>query len=362
MTNEIKVMLVDDSAVIRGFLSRALTEDPKIDIVASVSNGKMAVDMIERTQPDVIILDIEMPVMDGIEAIPHLLERKPGTKILMCSTLSAKGASITMKALSIGATDCIVKPSNTTGITSGPDFQKELLNLVHSLVNSRPTPKQDRQESQQDNAPIAKTAGSAPTIRNNPADYKGKPSIIAVGSSTGGPQALFKVLPHFKDFDVPIIITQHMPKTFTTILAQHIQSNCNLPAKEAEEDMVLEPGTAYVAPGGFHMVLKKNEQSRVVTKITDTPPENFCKPSVDPMMRSAIDIYGNKVLGVMLTGMGSDGLKSFTELTERGGRIIAQDEKTSVVWGMPGAVAQKGICSAILPLEEIGPWVKRVVN
>ena len=185
--------------------------------------------------------------------------------------------------------------------------------------------------------------------------------VIAVGSSTGGPQALFEVIKSFKDFDIPIVITQHMPATFTKILSEHIQQQTGVPSHEGEEDMLIENGNVYVAPGGFHMHLVKKEDNTVRIHLDDGPAENFCKPSVDPMFRTAIDIYGNKTLGVILTGMGNDGLGGGKVLTEQGGRLIAQDEETSVVWGMPGAVAQAGLCSEVLPLDQIGPWVKKAV-
>lgn len=362
MSKKIKVMLVDDSAVIRGLISRHLDTEPSIEIVASVSNGQMAVNMVEKAAPDVIVLDIEMPIMDGITAIPLLIEKNPEAKILMCSTLSEKGAEITLKALTLGATDCIVKPTTSSGIASGEDFKVELIRLIKTLgpVNISTSP-----ASQTTSSSTADPANEQPiqkfSLRSELSDYKGKPDLIAVGSSTGGPQALFSVLPHFKGFNIPIVITQHMPKTFTTILAQHIQTNCNITCHEGAEGMKLENGVAYVAPGGYHMELRREKLDTFIT-LSEGPPENFCKPSVDPMMRSAIEIYGRKVLGVMLTGMGNDGKNSFTDLAKLGGMIVAQDEETSVVWGMPGAVANNNICSAVLPLNEIGPWVNKAVT
>jgi two-component system chemotaxis response regulator CheB len=356
-SGSIRVMLVDDSAVIRGFITRILEKTTDIQVVGSAGNGQMAVDLIDKADPDIIILDIEMPVMDGLTAIPLLLKKKPNAKILMCSTLSAKGATVTLKAMSLGATDCIVKPTSSGELATSTDFADNLLRLVRAIGGGRSS-----------TATAPRTAGGvaskpdAPVkIHDTPMTYKGKPSLIAVGSSTGGPQALFEVCKSFKGFNVPIVITQHMPATFTAILAQHIEQHCGVPCHEGKEGMVLENGYIYVAPGGFHMHLV-DKGGKATIHLDEGAPENFCKPSVDPMFRTAVNIYGNKVLGVILTGMGSDGLSGGKVLVEKGGRVIAQDKATSVVWGMPGAVATAGICAAILPLTQIGAWVRKAAG
>ena len=197
-------------------------------------------------------------------------------------------------------------------------------------------------------------------MRDKALTYTGKPSLVAIGSSTGGPQALFEALRTVKGINVPIVITQHMPKTFTAILAEHIQQNCGIPCHEGEQDMAIEPGHAYVAPGGFHMEIVR-EDGKLKINIDDGAQINYCKPSIEPMMESAINVYGNKVLGIMLTGMGHDGIEGFKVLADKGGAIIAQDELTSVVWGMPGAVALAGIATDVMPIHEIGPWLKKNV-
>ena len=363
---KIRVMLVDDSAVIRGLISRTLETQDDIDIISSVSNGEMAVNAMKRADPDVIILDIEMPVMSGIEALPLLLKEKPDVKILMCSTLSHRGADITLKALALGATECIGKPTSTNEIAASGEFSDELLRLVRGLgqpethrESHKPAPT-DEKKPRAYTAPSA--AGSAPIkLRHDPFGYTGKPDILAIGSSTGGPQALLSLMAVINDLDIPIIITQHMPKTFTAVLAKHITQNCGIPCQEGEEGMVLQKRNAYVAPGGLHMTIIKKPGGRPSIHIDDGPPENYCKPSVDTMLRSAIEIYGKKILTVILTGMGHDGLESCRTLTENGGRVIAQDQKTSVVWGMPGAVAEAELCTAVLPLNEIGSWVHTAV-
>ncbi|MCB1556247.1 MAG: chemotaxis response regulator protein-glutamate methylesterase [Alphaproteobacteria bacterium] len=364
-------MLVDDSAVIRGLISRALEKDPDVHIAASVHNGQAAVDAIERIAPDVVLLDIEMPVMDGLSALPLLLQKKPGVKVLMCSTLSKQGATVTMRALELGATDYITKPT-ARELSSAEDFQTELVRLVRALGGKpafRSVALPPGGASAGAPAPAGRNTtgttsqlfrGADVKLRNDSMAYKGKPDILAIGSSTGGPQALFEVIKSFQAFDIPIVITQHMPKTFTHILAQHIQQHCGITCHEGAQGMALEKGNAYVAPGGFHMLFRK-DGLKVTIDLNDGPQENFCKPAVDPMMRSLIEIYGSKILAVILTGMGYDGQKGCAALVERGGRVVAQDEETSVVWGMPGAVATTGLCSAVLPLKDIGPWVRRSV-
>ncbi|MCK5384765.1 MAG: chemotaxis response regulator protein-glutamate methylesterase [Alphaproteobacteria bacterium] len=363
-SEKITVMLVDDSSVIRGVLSNMLKSDPCIKVVASVSNGEHAVVMAKSKQPDVVILDVEMPVMDGLTALPEILKNSPDTKVIMCSSLTAKGADTTIKAMALGAVECLVKP--TSAIARDPDspFRKRLLNLVRSLgaIRRRAHPTGVPRTPGSVAAPTAVIGtGDHITLKKDIGVYKGKPSIFAIGSSTGGPKALFKVLSDIKALNVPIVITQHMPATFTKILAEHISHQTGVSAFEGADGMVVESGKVYIAPGSRHMLFEE-KGGRLTIQLDDGPEENFCKPSVDPMLRSLMDIYGNKVFCVILTGMGHDGLKEAKILAECGGRIIAQDEKTSVVWGMPGAVAMAGICSAVLPLEKIGPSIKQACH
>jgi two-component system chemotaxis response regulator CheB len=372
----IKVMLVDDSSVVRGLLTRILETDPQIKIIATAGNGQTAIDSLKRIKPDIIILDIEMPVMDGITALPLLLQESPGSKVLICSTLSLRNAEITLKALAMGATDTIAKPTAAGQIINDQnDFKNNLINLVKQIGTSTvkrwspssPTP--TPVPSSTGTADMAIKLSTTPKVRLYAADitlrdiktaYQGKPEIIAIGSSTGGPQALFKVLENCKGMDIPIVITQHMPPTFTAMLALHIQQHSGLPAAEGKDGELLKPGHVYVAPGGMHMTIER-ENMRPVIRLNTNPPENFCRPAVDPMMRSLISAYGNKVLGVILTGMGSDGFLSGRALVDAGGRLFAQDEASSVVWGMPGAVATGGLCHAVASIDELGPLVHRTI-
>ena len=242
-------------------------------------------------------------------------------------------------------------------------IQKQLVGTIKALVpheNRRPFGDKYRTKTSL-RIPKPRERAANLQIHDDRFSYKGKPEIIIIGSSTGGPKALFKLIEDFKGFDVPIVITQHMPPTFTKILADHIEKNTGIPTHEGEEGMIIEAGHIYIAPGGLHMKFRKGYSGKVMIKLDDSPPVNFCKPSVDPMFNSAIEIFGKKAFGIILTGMGNDGLKGSQNLVEKGGRLIAQDEETSVVWGMPGAVANAGLCSEILPIDKIGPRIRKTV-
>jgi len=365
----VRVMVVDDSAVIRGLLTRALEGDTDIRVVASVGDGQMAVNSLQRNSIDVIVLDIEMPVMDGLTAIPKLLAVAPQVKIIMASTLTLRGADVSMRCLSAGAADYIPKPTSTRELGGAEDFKRELVSKVKALGAAAKRAGSRTRGELRPLTPVAapsfaKRETGPVTLRPVPAGaVQTKPDIIAIGSSTGGPQALFEVLSHLKTgVNQPILITQHMPATFTTILAEHITRQCGLNAQEAKDGEPIVSGRCYIAPGDFHMLVTQRGGTNVIS-LTKDPPENFCRPAVDPMMRSIVKAYGGrKVLACILTGMGQDGLKGCTEVVNAGGTLIAQDEASSVVWGMPGAVAQAGICSAVLPLKEIGPYIRKFAS
>ncbi|MBI3513983.1 MAG: chemotaxis response regulator protein-glutamate methylesterase [Proteobacteria bacterium] len=362
-------MVVDDSAVIRGLFTRALEQDHEIKVVASVGDGRMAVDTLKRHDIDVVVLDIEMPVMDGLTAVPLLIEAKPGLPIIMASTLTRKNAEISMRALALGAKDYVTKPSTTSELTSAATFQQELIAKIKALAGRRRGPRPA--------APIVPVRPGAPPAAPDaaapatPRPTRGttvtlraagteKPDVLAIGSSTGGPQALFNVVGQLsKDVRQPILITQHMPATFTTILAEHLARISNRVCAEAKDGELLEAGRIYVAPGDFHMVIEGSAPGKRIIKLLKTPPENFCRPAVDPMLRSLADAFGRRVLVAILTGMGYDGQKGAERIIQVGGTVIAQDEASSVVWGMPGAVALAGLCSAVLPIAEIGPYLQR---
>lgn len=380
----IRVMVVDDSVVIRGLLSRWVEADPALELVASHRNGKLAVDDIERSNPDVVVLDIEMPEMDGLTALPLMLRKKRDLVVVMASTLTRRNAEVSLRALSLGAQDYVPKPESTSEVTTSIDFRRELIDKVKALGQRRRGSSSAGGRMMRAQTAAGRTASQAPA-GSAPAGYtrlaagaaapaaapairtraysSARPRILAIGSSTGGPQALQQL---FTDIgtairEVPVVVTQHMPPTFTAILAEHIAKAALRPAKEAENGEVLKPGHIYVAPGGLHMVIDK-DGGQVVARLNDSPPVNFCKPAVDPLFDSVAKIYGSATLAVVLTGMGHDGAAGVRTIAAGGGSVIAQDEATSVVWGMPGAAAQTGMCCEILPITRIGPKISGLLS
>ncbi len=346
----IRVLIVDDSAVIRSVIARTLEEQDGVEVVGKAVNGQLGVESVAELNPDIVILDIEMPVMDGITALPLILKEKPGVRVLICSTLSARGADISIKALSLGAADCLLKPDSSE-ISAAETFKKDLVRVVRGLMPGKWQPKAA--------VPSAMPSSSQITLRKHPGILA--PKILAIGSSTGGPKVLMDVMAGLKDLPIPIVITQHMPKTFTALLAQHIQQKAGIPCVEGQPGDILKPGHAYVAPGGYHMVFEKRGED-VCIQTNEDPPENFCRPSVNPMLRSLLPIYKDRILCVILTGMGNDGSQVCEDLVKQGGQVIAQDEATSVVWGMPGAVATAGLCSAVLPDYKISEKIRTIVQ
>lgn len=386
-------MIVDDSSLIRRILTGWFNESPDFKIVAAHSNGRRAADDIGRTQPDVVILDIEMPEMDGLTALPLILERKPGTAVIVASTLSRRGAEVSLKALTLGASDYLTKP-DTGDVSSAQQFRDDLMEKARQLgqrAKKRTSLRVPRAE--RPTAPPAVSApgptvaapspATAPSAAPAPAALRDvayhrapsvapklraysrlPPRIVAIGSSTGGPQALSQV---FADLGpamnaVPVVIAQHMPPTFTAILAEHIAKVANRRTSEGVDGEPLLPGRIYVAPGGKHMLVAKAEGGGSIIRLSDAPPVNFCKPAVDPLFESVASLYGNTTLGIVLTGMGSDGARGADVIAKAGGSIIAQDEATSVVWGMPGATVAIGACADILPLVEIGRKAARILS
>lgn len=353
-------MIVDDSAVVRGLFTRSLEADPDFAVVASVGDGQMALNALQRHDVEIVILDIEMPVMDGLTALPKLIAAKPGIRVLVASTLTERGAAISLKAMAAGAADYVTKPGSAA-LISADDFKQELLGKVRALAQSRRTARGEAQPTMQPLAGIATPSAAhqrrSGEIRLRAASNE-RPEILAIGSSTGGPQALFRLLKDVAPLSVPIVITQHMPATFTTILAEHIQRVAGRPTSEAVDGETIIRTHIYVAPGDFHMLVEADGTQRRL-RLSKAAPENFCRPSVDPMLRSIARVYGKRVLCAILTGMGQDGLRGGEAVVGSGGTMIAQDEKTSIVWGMPGAVAMAGLCSAVLPLDELGPAIMR---
>jgi two-component system, chemotaxis family, protein-glutamate methylesterase/glutaminase len=364
-------MVVDDSVVIRGMISRWIGAEPDMEVSASLRTGLDAVNQIERIKPDVAVLDIEMPELDGISALPQLLAKKRDLVIIMASTLTRRNAEISFKALSLGAADYIPKPESTREASAAETFHHDLIQKIRHLgararrraspaAGPSPAPALDRVRE------VAPQPAAAPLaqlqLARRPFSMLA-PRVLLIGSSTGGPQALMTLVadigPVIDRF--PVLITQHMPPTFTTILAEHLGRASRRPAHEAVDGELVKPGRIYLAPGGRHMRVVRHGADAAIA-LDDGPPVNFCKPAVDPLFNSAIDVWQGGIMSVILTGMGSDGMRGGKDIVAAGGSVIAQDEATSVVWGMPGAAANAGICAAVLPLNQIAPKLVRLFS
>lgn len=355
----IKVMLVDDSAIIRGLISKALTKEPSVEVVATAMNGLMAIDLAKFHKPDVIILDIEMPEMDGITALPKIIEASPNSHVIMASTLTQSNAAISMKAMELGATDYLPKPSSRSDANSLETFYAALRQKVVTLGGSDAvkTPVALRQPQA-----AAKPAVTAP-VKLDGRKLEGHIDAIAIASSTGGPKALQDLFTALKGqlMHVPIFVTQHMPPTFTSLLATNLGKYSNRPAAEAKDGEKVKPGQIYVAPGDYHMLAKRDKDGVHLT-LNQGPAENFCRPAADPMLRSLAEVYRNKLLLVVLTGMGQDGMLGAKQVVANGGYVIAQNKESCVVYGMPKAVADEGLCTNILPLQEISHYLTQKVR
>jgi two-component system, chemotaxis family, protein-glutamate methylesterase/glutaminase len=368
----ITVLVVDDSVVVRRLIVDALTGSENIEVVGTAANGLLAQAKIDQLKPDVVTMDIEMPQMDGIQAVRELRKRHKQLPVIMFSTLSAAGASATLEALSAGATDYVTKPSNVGSVAESiAAVREQLVPKIHALggkrrpaaaAPARPAAAPSRPGSPPPRAGLPPSGpgrpGAAPT---GPPDGRtvrratagGRIDILAIGSSTGGPDALTKVLTGLPaDLPVPIVITQHMPAVFTKMFAERLDRSTPLRVVEATEGMELAPGTAYIAPGDFHLVLHRRGTA-TLTKLSTAPQENSCRPAVDVMFRSVSALYGASAYATVLTGMGHDGRGGAKVLRDAGAEILAQDEASSVVWGMPGAVVGAGLADEVLPLDRI---------
>ena len=369
--DQLRVMVVDDSVVIRGMISRWIGAEPDMEVAASLRTGLDAVNQLERINPDVAVLDIEMPELDGISALPQLLAKKRDLIIIMASTLTRRNAEISFKALSLGASDYIPKPESTREASAAEIFHHDLIQKIRHLGAKvrrarrraasppwrRCSTGRARHRPVRPPAPVAQ-----PQLVRRPFGMLA-PRVLLIGSSTGGPQALMSLVaeigPVIDRF--PVLITQHMPPTFTTILAEHLARASRRPAHEAVDGEIVKAGQIYLAPGGRHMRVVRHGADAAIA-LDDGPPVNFCKPAVDPLFTSAIDVWQGGIMSVILTGMGSDGMRGGKDIVAAGGSVIAQDEATSVVWGMPGAAANAGICAAVLPLNQIAPKLVRLFS
>nr|WP_204262297.1 chemotaxis response regulator protein-glutamate methylesterase [Blastococcus saxobsidens] len=354
-------MVVDDSVVVRKIVTDVLSEDPGIEVVGTAVNGKVALSKMESLKPDLITMDIEMPEMNGIEAVRAIRAGAGGggagrapsrVPIIMFSTLTERGATATLDALSAGANDYVTKPANVGSVAQSMESVRQQLIPKIKGLTGRPV------------TPLRSAAATAPPPPPRPAAPRTgpgkKPAVLVIGSSTGGPEALARVLPALPaNLPVPVLLAQHMPPVFTRQFAQRLDRLCALRVVEAVDGTPLVPGTVHLAPGDHHLVVRANGRASFATSLNQNPPENFCRPAVDPLFRSAVAAYDGAVLGVVLTGMGADGRNGCGEIRNAGGTVVVQDQATSVVWGMPGAVAQAGYADEILPLDRIAEAIHR---
>lgn len=353
--DKIRVMIVDDAVVVRQILSNLLAEDPQIEIVGTASNGKIALAKYAQLKPDVVTLDIEMPEMDGLATLKELRKLTYTLPIIMFSTLTERGASATIDALSFGASDYVTKPANVGSVSTAiARIKAELIPKIKSLVaRSKPMAAAPA-------APIK--LAPKPAIATRVLPTSTQIEAVTIGVSTGGPNALSVVLPMLPaDLGVPVFIVQHMPPLFTKFLAERLATQCKLKVCEATDSMKVVANTIYIAPGDYHMIVERRPGGLMV-KLNQDAPENSCRPAVDVLFRSVAKTYGAKTLGVVLTGMGSDGLHGCENIREAGGRVFAQDQATSVVWGMPGYVAGAGLAEKVLPLDSVAPEIIKIVK
>ncbi|MEM7324643.1 MAG: chemotaxis response regulator protein-glutamate methylesterase [Actinomycetota bacterium] len=358
MSGNAKILLVDDSAVIRGLLTKLIDKQPGMEVLSTAPNGRVGVEKARSMNPDLVVMDIEMPIMDGLEAVAEINKTHPKIPIVMFSTLTEKGATAALNALELGASDYATKPRNTGSMTAAlEEVKDELVSKISALLGPAFNARGAGGPAE---AALGAPSAAGPARKRRAVNTQ--PAAVVVGSSTGGPHALEAVLTAIRQpLPVPMFITQHMPETFTKVLAERLNNKCQSTVHEAEDGMVVQPGHCYIAPGGFHLSLEKQGTS-VATKLLTTDPINSCRPSVEPMFETAAAIYGRRLVAVMLTGMGSDGLDGSRRIAGLGSPVVVQDEATSVVWGMPGAVAKAGLASEVLSLAEIGPRIVQLAG
>jgi two-component system, chemotaxis family, protein-glutamate methylesterase/glutaminase len=362
VARKIKVMIVEDSAVIRSLLTRWLNAESDIEVVGIASNGREALERVKDLGPDIVLLDIEMPVMDGVTALPEILKSVPTARVIMASNLTQRGGEVTIRALAAGASDYLAKPD--AQLANAPDYKRELLFKVRMLGNRALRDPANALSA----APVRKvdshmgrpSLATQPTLR--PVSLHNRPMAVFIGASTGGPEALKVVVGALAGkINVPVLITQHMPALFTKILAEHLSKQTGAKVIEATDGSDAMAGVFYIAPGDRHMVVERTAGGLRI-QLNDLPPENFCRPAVDPLFRSAAAALGDRALAIMLTGMGHDGREGTKALAGKGAMILAQDEQTSVVWGMPGAIVRAGLASAAKPLDDIAPAILNVMR
>jgi two-component system chemotaxis response regulator CheB len=349
--SKIRILVVDDAVVFRRLLTEVLSNDPALEVVGTAANGRIALTRIPQVAPDVVILDVEMPEMDGLTTLAEIRKTHPRLPVIMFSALTERGARATLDALALGATDYFTKPESPSGLEASLEVVRgQLIPEIKALFAKAAG-----------SAPLAAKAGSAclPAVAADLASdgatsaARGPVQVLAIGTSTGGPNALAEVLGCLPaDFPVPILVVQHMPPMFTRLLAERLTAEFAIPVQEGSSGTVLQPGRAWIAPGDHHMiVVKQGSQFRLL--LHQDPPENSCRPAADVLLRSVAKAYGPNCLAVILTGMGQDGLRGCEAVRAARGQVVVQDEATSIVWGMPGSVARAGLADRVLPLGDI---------
>lgn len=356
----IRILIVDDSVVIRKVLTDALSSDPAFEVVGTASDGRIALTKIAQLRPDLVTLDVEMPNLSGLGTIPEIRKLYPTLPIIMFSNFTARGAATTLDALALGASDYSMKPASTGNLEATMQhIRQDLLPKIKSLCRWRPAANVDPATHLPSHNDLAKPA--AALVNASPRN-SAPIEILAIGASTGGPNALGELIPAIpEDFPIPIVIVQHMPPLFTRALAERLDSKSAIPVREGVSGEKLKPGQAWIAPGDFHITVVRRGSDAYLALNQDRP-ENSCRPAVDVLFRSVASTFGARTLAVVLTGMGSDGVFGAQLVRKRNGRVIVQDEATSVVWGMPGQVAAAGFADNIYPIGSLAAEIDRQVR
>ncbi|HKK71023.1 MAG TPA: chemotaxis response regulator protein-glutamate methylesterase [Candidatus Krumholzibacteria bacterium] len=366
----IRILIVDDSAFIRRALKRILGSDPDFEVTASAANGHLALRALEQHDIDAVVLDVEMPVMNGLETLEAIRARDRSLPVVMFSTLTTQGGEAALEALARGASDCVAKPSNQDSQEGAfQAVRDELLPRLRSLVETHSIRRRPTRSDPPPDGPTPSTPESRPSVAipdtvppPRGRERKSSVDLVAIGVSTGGPNALATVLGSLPaDLGVPMVITQHMPPLFTKLLAQRLDGASSLRVTEASDDVVVEPGHVHLAPGDRHLTLVRSEGA-IRVKLDDGPPVNSCRPAVDVMLDSIVETHRDRVLVVILTGMGRDGLEGCRKLGELGAHVVVQDAESSVVWGMPGHVAKEGLADSIVSIDSIASEITSVVR
>ena len=348
-----RVLVVDDAVVVRKIVTDLLEEEPGLEVVGTAPNGRIALQKIPQLNPDIVTLDVEMPVLDGLATLKQVRAAYPQLPVIMFSTLTERGASVTMEALMNGANEYVTKPANVGSVTEAmARIREELVPKVHSLVGtpetSHPTPEAP--------TPAVPARPAQPPAARRPRAVAAsqRVDVVVIGISTGGPNALASLVPALPgDLAVPVLVVQHMPPMFTRLLAERLDSQTPLTVQEAADGTPIRAGQMLIAPGGRHLEVDAGGPGGPVSRLSDGPMENSCRPSADVLFRTAARAFGGAVLALVLTGMGADGRRGAEHVREVGGTVLAQDRATSVVWGMPGAVAEAGLADEVLPLPDI---------